>query len=619
MKNQNNVFVYSPSSFDPRFRLLVSSHTISQSLKIWAILLFTGLLLFYTSTALATRKISGVIRDEAGNSLSGVLVKAFDQDVCDDVINPFFWDRRHEIKHDNNGAENDLMGSDYTDSSGNYEITYTGANIPGDGSGHWDPCVHHGDIRWRPDIYIMVELTVRGKPTRIGRSEVTMNQRTRYDLIINIPDSSPGNHKENIDENVTTFKKSGFDPKLHGFSFPNIPRHVCVFPTCKEENIGFLSEVVSFNWALCGGMSLTAMKRYLDLNCNNYSVQLTSNEKLPAELKQEIVQNQIDTLTYTRQVGGGVNLPYATWFLDWQAAPNYPTKCGGILHCIGFRTKGEWRNFIKPELDKKLPVVIGLIYVSSDVYDFDSVTKNHQVLAVGYEENKYFNEIKIFAYDPNYPGGLTEIIFNDGAPRSQLNIEHIVPFELDSSGQPIRPPLPLRGFFMNSRTGLSSWPYGNKNCKADVKMDSVSIKLSYSFFYRRFSRATVTAEVDLSSVVIDRSFPVDKPVSDIIPILVIECNLCGGPEGIDKKYRKWLSNAFFDLSNKRHKQKETLQFRLGSLYYGQYSLTCYADPEYSPAQKLLDPNLSNNSKTINFEVVPLRLGPIVPSPRLFHR
>lgn len=57
----------------------------------------------------------------------------------------------------------DFMGSDITDSNGDYSINYAG--------GHWDPAPHGGTV-WRPDIYIVAEVYRDGRWKKVFQSGV---------------------------------------------------------------------------------------------------------------------------------------------------------------------------------------------------------------------------------------------------------------------------------------------------------------------------------------------------------------------------------------------------------------------------------------------------------------
>src|SRR3989442_8457063 len=54
-----------------------------------------------------------------------------------------------------------------------------------------------------------------------------------------------------------------FDPDTHGWPFENDARKVCAAPTCQIEN-RVIRNAVTFRGALCGGMSLSALRRFTE-------------------------------------------------------------------------------------------------------------------------------------------------------------------------------------------------------------------------------------------------------------------------------------------------------------------------------------------------------------------
>jgi hypothetical protein len=110
------------------------------------------------------RTVRGTISDaNSGNPVAGAFVVLYDSDP---------------------GAD-DLMGSTYTDSNGQYAIQYAG--------GHWDPAPHRYTI-WRPDIYIKVYVWTQGGWVRVGESRTYDNQRLRDDRTINLSVNVPNPH-----------------------------------------------------------------------------------------------------------------------------------------------------------------------------------------------------------------------------------------------------------------------------------------------------------------------------------------------------------------------------------------------------------------------------------------
>lgn len=327
------------------------------------------------------RTVEGRVTFRGSNKpAEGLLVRALDSDGLD---------------------KNDLMGEATTDDSGYYKIRYRG--------GHWDPSPTHGMTQWRPDIYISVFTKVQDNQlSRVYKSSVHSDHPLREKLTINA--------KVPKDEWFT--KMTAFDPSIHGWPFDNDKFKVCGAPTCKDEHVGSVfRHILRFDWALCGGMSLGAARRF--------------NRNMPVEpfsptLKKQLVQYQLDTL-----------LSGSAWwtFLEWQARPDFPHTLA--LHTIGHSTKNEWSK-LKRYLDRGSPRVIGLIRVGP-TNDPTEASANHQVLAIGYRMNNFTNEVEIKVYDPNYHGKTSTIYWNKGLLRNQINAIQKTPGEKDE---------PVRGFFV---------------------------------------------------------------------------------------------------------------------------------------------------------------------------
>jgi endonuclease/exonuclease/phosphatase family metal-dependent hydrolase len=126
--------------------------------------------------------IWGIIRDTDGRPIDGAWVKAFDQD---DLI-PGLDD------------EHDYLNQARTNASGRFEMLYEGKD--------WDTRVP-GSTSWRPDIFLEVYHSVRGRQIKVNkRSGVAYDQRHDSNLEINesiplisnidytVPSGRPGLH-----------------------------------------------------------------------------------------------------------------------------------------------------------------------------------------------------------------------------------------------------------------------------------------------------------------------------------------------------------------------------------------------------------------------------------------
>lgn len=320
-------------------------------------------------TADAKRIIQGQIKDDSGKPVKGLLVKAWDSDGAT--------------------SGDDFMGQAYTDANGRYRISYRG--------GHWDPYPHN-ITKWRPDIYVKVLVYADGHWIRTAKSRVYSDHKLRDDLTINLGVAS--------NKDVTRFTR--FKPRYHALPFENKAYKVCAAPTCKGEHVGAIfKSILQFDWALCGGMSLTALEHY------------RMGKKPPEfspKVKETLVKNQMRTLSPS------------IWakFIEWQAKPTQPHATSP--HTIGYSTKGEWPK-VKQAIDVGAPIILGLIR-NQDATG-GGVSKNHQALAVGYTYNRLTTKVTIYLYDPNYcPKSLgpdcnfsdafSTFTFYTGIPRNQI-------------------------------------------------------------------------------------------------------------------------------------------------------------------------------------------------------
>jgi hypothetical protein len=370
-------------------------------------------------TADAKRTILGQVKDESGKPVRGLLVKAWDDD---------------------SSSDNDFMGQSYTDANGKYRIVYRG--------GHWDPYPHR-ITKWRPDIFVKVLVNADGYWIKTAKSRVYSDHKLKNDLTINLT----------VAKNETRTRFTRFKPMYHAMPFINQSRVVCAAPTCQDEHAGkmalaaavvdpsgitsatikLLQKFSKFDWALCGGLSLSALQ--------DYRAGRKPKEFSPA-MKERLVKNQLKTLSPT------------VWlkFVEWQAKPTLPHTLSP--HTIGSSTKGEWPK-VKQAIDAGAPIILGLI--RNQNAHGGGVSKNHQVLAAGYSYNRLTTKVTIYTYDPNYcPSAMgstcdsstkfSELTFYTGIPQNQIKASF-----KDPDGKPASSS--TRGFFV-IREG-SGRPHGN--------------------------------------------------------------------------------------------------------------------------------------------------------------
>lgn len=243
-------------------------------------------------------------------------------------------------------------------------------------------------------------------------------------------------------------RHTGFDPRKHGFSFPNL-WHLGADATASPANeitayllargtLGFLGPTIlphvmriarprleralAPRYGLCGGMVFAA----LDFYNAGVSVprQIKDTPSADTPLYRFLWRRQLDSM-----------LANGRRFVLWTAYLKFPDL--GQPHLSGEArllrgSQKEWRQ-LKDALDNGKPVPIGLIRDGAQIF------ANHQVLAVGYEQTDE-RHIKLFVYDPNHPD--TETVLNFAFGERAL-----VGFESIATGEPA-----TRAFFCEAYT-----------------------------------------------------------------------------------------------------------------------------------------------------------------------
>jgi len=291
----------------------------------------------------------------------------------------------------------DYMGRGFTDQSGKYKISYH--------PGNWDTDLIGLTSRF-PDIYITVDIkNSSGKWVRLGKSRVYKDHPLTEDLQIDL----------GVKLTPKEIKRIPFIPDQHGFHFVNF------FNLSPKI---FNLELGSWNMGFCGGMSAASLQRFLT------KTKIPQTKTIPkngSTLFQELLTRQIKSTP----------VELIARMYDWQSAPDIEEWWR--KPSIGQRTKAEWPK-LKNELDNNRPTIIVLI--RSYGY-FDDPTRNHQVLAYGYEYNPPTKDLVIYVYDPNKPDQENTLSMNLGLPEGKL-------FFKDSSKKR------TRGFFVNPAGKIAS-------------------------------------------------------------------------------------------------------------------------------------------------------------------
>lgn len=170
-----------------------------------------------------------------------------------------------------------------------------------------------------------------------------------------------------------------FQPSTHGFRFVNsfpgffLPFSIPFFPESQSNSV----------YGLCGGMSAAALDFFF------FNLPVPPRTQVPptgSPLHQYLYQRQLDSFGRFGEV--------IRRFIEWMGLPDEGEK--GTLK----RTLDEFEK-IRARLNHFTPVPLGIQYVKWR--DTHQVWQNHQVLALRYERPAT-GQIRLYIYDPNYPG-----------------------------------------------------------------------------------------------------------------------------------------------------------------------------------------------------------------------
>ena len=238
---------------------------------------------------------------------------------------------------------------------------------------------------------------------------------------------------------MTAFAVPGFLPSTHGFGFAND------WPSGPTIKLGPLDSrwigIGDAKTGLCGGMVMT-VRDLFEAGMTAAGVSQPDNGSPPF---QSIVRRQVQSLDFMR-----VPLRY----YDLMALhPDPPTGLFALLRRepprVGSVGK-EWES-IRAVLDAGHPCPVGLMRVAS--WNPRDLTRNHQVLAYGYDAADDGSRFAIRIYDPNHPGLDTvelraEVDPDDGRPlRERVRVSQ-------TTGEP------LLGFFAQPYpppSGVRAW------------------------------------------------------------------------------------------------------------------------------------------------------------------
>jgi len=151
----------------------------------------------------------------------------------------------------------------------------------------------------------------------------------------------------------------------------------------------------------CGGMCAGALNRF------------ESNTIPPDDVKTPADNTPLFEELYKRQFKS-TPPELMVMLYEWQSAPSVSSVWR--KQSLANRARGEW-NKLKHELDNGKPTI--LILIRANGY-FDNPTKNHQVLAIGYEFDPATKDLVIFTYDPNVRDSTNTLTMSLGLPDGSL-------------------------------------------------------------------------------------------------------------------------------------------------------------------------------------------------------
>lgn len=177
----------------------------------------------------------------------------------------------------------------------------------------------------------------------------------------------------------STSGRTRFDPAVHGFKFVN------TFPN------NFIPEFDVRTGGLCGGMVYAALDYF-----NHPRIPLPTQDYEPGE------GTDLRTFLYHRQTNSIVDHNHVKWA---ELSFNPGGERNAEFYRWGLEGPGGRLDALRREIDAGRPVPLGLKGCN------EGCKGDHQVLAIGYDVGAYtgdlgpaLRQVKIFVYDPNFPG-----------------------------------------------------------------------------------------------------------------------------------------------------------------------------------------------------------------------
>lgn len=172
--------------------------------------------------------------------------------------------------------------------------------------------------------------------------------------------------------------KTAFVPLKHGFHFGN----------------NFVNKIINTSFGKiesrgrCGGMAYASLDYFFSgIPVPSHESKDFPNGMYPPD------GSLLSDYIYERTINSLFTL-YSFKFFDWTVQKDNEKS---MRKSVGYKTKIEEFPKLKKSIDMGNPVVLGLIGARKAT----DITKNHQVVAYGYESDS--DIIKVYIYDSNFP------------------------------------------------------------------------------------------------------------------------------------------------------------------------------------------------------------------------
>lgn len=193
-------------------------------------------------------------------------------------------------------------------------------------------------------------------------------------------------------------KHTGFKVSDHGFQFVNRFEFPTLFDHYLNINLPIPIKIGDVVYGLCGGMCFAATDYFL------------LDKKIPTYRDVDDIRLKLFIYLWNRQLDS-LKLSSLRKLFQWMLRDDASLA----------RTIKRWEiPKIRSEIDQRRPAVLALVRVKG----ISDPTKNHQVLAIGYEHDVSTEEMNIQIYDPNYPKKEHSLTMDLSSTSQGLNLQH---------------------------------------------------------------------------------------------------------------------------------------------------------------------------------------------------